>query len=76
MSATFGGKPGFLDSSFTLSYLFTVEIFQTSYGFSPGIAGLAYLGFGFGFVVAATFAAKFGDHIYRQVSLDLLYLPS
>lgn len=41
--------------------------FAETYHFSPGIGGLAYLGLGFGFLLATIFGAKFADGLYKWV---------
>jgi predicted MFS family arabinose efflux permease len=43
------------------------EFFAKTYGFSAGVAGLAYLGLGVGFFAATLFGAKFADQIYGYV---------
>jgi hypothetical protein len=59
-----------------LSDLFTADLFQSTYGFSPGAGGLAYLGLGVGFFLASFTSAKFADRIYKYVSLDLPHFAS
>jgi len=59
-----------------LSNLFTADFFQSTYGFSPGVGGIAYLGLGVGFLLSAFSSAKFADRIYNYVSLDLPHLAS
>jgi hypothetical protein len=54
-----------------LSGLFTADFFQSTYGFSPGVGGLVYLGLGVGFFLSSFSTAKFADRIYKYVSLDL-----
>ncbi|TFK19878.1 MFS general substrate transporter [Coprinopsis marcescibilis] len=41
------------------------KLFREAYGFRPGVGGLAYLGIGFGFIVATFVGAKFLDGMYR-----------
>ena len=41
---------------------------HSTYGFSTGIGGLAYIGLGVGFLISALFGAKFGDAAYRHLS--------
>lgn len=47
------------------------EFFQTTYGFGPGIGGLAYTGLGLGFVLATIFGAKWADQVYKYVRFSL-----
>lgn len=54
-----------------MSDFFTADLFQSTYGFSTGVGGLAYLGLGIGFLLASFSSAKFTDGIYKYVSLDL-----
>lgn len=69
MFATFAGESGFLDSLLTPSYSFNEAFFKKTYGFAPGVGGVAYLGLGVGFFLATIFGAKFADQIYKHVSL-------
>lgn len=69
MFATFAGESAFLDSPIAPSYSFTVAFFKKTYGFAPGVGGLAYLGLGVGFFLATIFGARFADQIYKHVSL-------
>jgi len=66
----------FLDSPVILSNLFIADLFQSTYGFSPGVGGLAYLGLGIGYLLASFSSAKFADGIYKYVSLDLPHFAS
>ena len=66
----------FLDSPVILPDLFIADLFQSNYGFSPGAGGLAYLGLGFGYLLASFSSAKFADWIYKYVSLDLPHFAS
>ncbi|KDR80318.1 hypothetical protein GALMADRAFT_242687 [Galerina marginata CBS 339.88] len=43
-------------------------LFSNTYGFKAGVAGLAYLGMGVGFMVAAVFGAKSADQIYKYLA--------
>ena len=43
------------------------DLFATVYHFSVGIAGLAYLGLGLGFLSAAILGARLSDQIYHRV---------
>jgi hypothetical protein len=51
-------------------------VFSTDYGFNTGAGGLAYLGLGVGFLIAALFGAKFGSETYRRVSVERLSTPT
>jgi hypothetical protein len=42
------------------------ELFTKTYGFGIGTSGLAYLGLGVGFMMAAVFSAKFSDKVYAH----------
>ena len=75
MFATFAGKSFYLDSFLVFFDLFTADFFETTYGFSAGIGGLAYLGLGVGFAIATIVGSKFSDRIYRIVSPDLPDFP-
>ncbi|KAJ3554503.1 hypothetical protein NM688_g3076 [Phlebia brevispora] len=44
------------------------SLFSDVYGFSPGIAGLCYIGLGLGFLLATFFGASFADKIYHTLS--------
>lgn len=71
MFATFPGMSGLVPMlsprTNTLS-----DLFATVYHFSVDIAGLAYLGLGFGFLVAALFGARISDQIYHRVYILIL----
>jgi len=67
--ATFAGESSFLDSILTPPYSFNEAFFKKTYGFAPGVGGLAYLGLGVGFFLATIFGAKFADQIYKHVRL-------
>ncbi|PPQ86625.1 hypothetical protein CVT25_006809 [Psilocybe cyanescens] len=43
-------------------------LFSNTYGFGPGIGGLAYLGLGFGFVFSTLLGAKWGDALYKYLA--------
>lgn len=45
----------------------STEFFKTTYGFGPGVGGLAYTGLGLGFVLATIFGAKWADQVYKYV---------
>ncbi|KAJ3571950.1 hypothetical protein NP233_g3420 [Leucocoprinus birnbaumii] len=53
---------------FYLMFSTFAEFFSATYGFSPGIGGLAYLGLGVGFFAATIFGAKFADQIYHNLA--------
>ncbi|KAG0709503.1 multidrug resistance protein 4 [Suillus ampliporus] len=44
------------------------DLFSTTYHFSIGIGGLAYIGIGFGFLAATLFGAKISDKIYLYLA--------
>jgi hypothetical protein len=44
-----------------------LDFFGSTYGFSPGYSGLAYLGLGVGCLLSAFVSAKFSDRIYKYV---------
>ncbi|KAH6918029.1 major facilitator superfamily domain-containing protein [Coprinopsis sp. MPI-PUGE-AT-0042] len=44
------------------------RLFKDSYGFRPGVGGLAYLGLGLGFLTATFVGAKFSDKMYKTLS--------
>ena len=46
------------------------DIFPSVYGFSSGITGLMYLGFGIGFLLATIFGATFSNTVYNKVSFS------
>jgi len=57
---------------FRLLYLFLLlthyaALYSTTYGFGPGLSGLAYLGLGVGFILATLFGARIGNGIYHKV---------
>ncbi|KAF5311123.1 hypothetical protein D9619_008078 [Psilocybe cf. subviscida] len=58
----------FMYGIFYLMFTTFAEFFATTYGFTPGIGGLAYLGLGFGFLTATIFGAKFADQIYKHLA--------
>jgi len=57
----------FMYGIFYLMFATFAEFFATTYGFRPGVGGLAYLGLGIGFILATVVGAKLGDNIYHQV---------
>ncbi|KAG8218776.1 hypothetical protein J3R82DRAFT_4451 [Butyriboletus roseoflavus] len=48
------------------------DLFAEVYHFSVGIAGLAYLGLGLGFLAASIFGARISDQIYHRVRTRFL----
>jgi len=44
------------------------DIFPEVYGFSAGVTGLMYLGFGIGFFVATIFGATFANTVYLRLA--------
>lgn len=44
-----------------------LELFSVTYGFSPGIEGLCYIGLGLGFVLATIIGASVADKVYHAV---------
>ena len=50
------------------------DLFAEVYHFSIGIAGLAYIGLGLGFLAASIFGARISDQIYHRVRV--CFLPS
>ncbi|KAF8966604.1 multidrug resistance protein 4 [Flammula alnicola] len=58
----------FMYGIFYLMFATFAEFFSTTYGFRPGVGGLAYLGLGFGFLLATIFGAKFADRVYKYLA--------
>ena len=64
-----------LYSAVTYSYMYILfttftEVFETQYGFSPGQAGLGYLGLGLGFGVGQVTVGLFSDrHMKKQEAI-------
>lgn len=44
------------------------QVFAETYNFSPGIQGLAYLGFGFGTLLSMVITTKYSDRLMRQAT--------
>lgn len=44
----------------------TPDLFTRTYGFGIGSSGLAYLGLGIGFILAAVFGVRFSDKVYAH----------
>jgi len=59
----------FIDTALKVANL---AFFSETYGFKPGVGGLAYLGLGLGFALATVFGAKFADQVYKYVSARFL----
>ncbi|KJA21402.1 hypothetical protein HYPSUDRAFT_140645, partial [Hypholoma sublateritium FD-334 SS-4] len=57
----------FIYGIFYLMFTTFATFFSSTYGFQPGVGGLAYLGLGFGFVLATIFGAKFADRVYKYL---------
>lgn len=51
-------------------------LFSEIYGWGPGVSGLAYLGPGVGFFVAAMAGGRLMSKVYEVVSLFLIFKPS
>ena len=67
MFTTFPG--GFADLlPMCISLTSCADLFGNVYGFSPGIAGLCYIGLGIGFFSATFFGASYADKMYSHVS--------
>ncbi|KAG6868528.1 hypothetical protein C0993_001416 [Termitomyces sp. T159_Od127] len=47
---------------------FPTDVFHDTYGFGPGIGGLAYIGLGVGFFLATLFGAKTADQVYKYLA--------
>jgi len=58
----------FMYGIFYLMFATFAAFFATTYGFKPGVGGLAYLGLGLGFAIATIFGAKFADGIYKYLA--------
>ncbi|KIM47070.1 hypothetical protein M413DRAFT_268955 [Hebeloma cylindrosporum] len=57
----------FMYGIFYLMFATFAAFFKTTYGFAPGVGGLAYLGLGVGFFLATIFGAKFADQLYKHL---------
>lgn len=58
----------FLYGIYYLMFATFSSLFLDVYGFNIGTGGLAYLGLGFGFLVAALLSARFADKTYAYLS--------
>ncbi|KAL1708221.1 major facilitator superfamily domain-containing protein [Schizophyllum commune] len=58
----------FMYGIYFLMFATFADFFHSTYGFSTGIGGLAYIGLGVGFLISALFGAKFGDAAYHHLS--------
>ncbi|KAG9221707.1 hypothetical protein CCMSSC00406_0005620 [Pleurotus cornucopiae] len=58
----------FMYGIYYLMFATFASFFSSTYGFRPGVGGLAYLGLGIGFFIATLFGAKFADQVYHKLS--------
>ncbi|KAF8225144.1 MFS general substrate transporter [Tricholoma matsutake] len=58
----------FLYGIYYLMFATFADFFSSTYGFSPGIGGLCYLGLGIGFLLATYTGAKFSDQVYKYLA--------
>ncbi|KAG6916739.1 hypothetical protein DXG01_005559 [Tephrocybe rancida] len=58
----------FLYGIYYLMFATFAHVFRTIYGFGEGIGGLAYIGLGLGFFLAAIFGAKTADQVYQHLA--------
>ncbi|KAF8887590.1 multidrug resistance protein 4 [Infundibulicybe gibba] len=58
----------FMYGIYYLMFATFANFFSTTYGFSPGLGGLAYVGLGIGFLLATFFGAKFADQVYQYLA--------
>ncbi|GLB42015.1 putative multidrug resistance protein 4 [Lyophyllum shimeji] len=58
----------FLYGIYYLFFATFAEFFRVTYGFKPGVGGLAYLGLGIGFILATLFGAKTADQVYKYLA--------
>ncbi|PPQ99251.1 hypothetical protein CVT24_009296 [Panaeolus cyanescens] len=58
----------FMYGIFYLMFATFAQFFATTYGFRPGVGGLAYLGLGVGFAIATVVGAKSADQIYKHLA--------
>ncbi|KAF8068731.1 multidrug resistance protein 4 [Lyophyllum atratum] len=58
----------FMAGIYYLMFVTFSSFFAKTYGFGPGVGGLAYLGLGVGFLLATFAGAKFSDLSYRYLA--------
>ncbi|PPR01247.1 hypothetical protein CVT24_006011 [Panaeolus cyanescens] len=58
----------FLYGIYYLMFSTFANFFKTTYGFGPGIGGLAYIGLGGGFILSTLIGAKFSDKVYNKLA--------
>ncbi|KAJ7927618.1 multidrug resistance protein 4 [Mycena leptocephala] len=58
----------FMYGIYYLLFATFANLFKETYGFGPGIGGLAYLGLGFGFFLSTFFGAGFADQVYHYLA--------
>ncbi|KAF8068729.1 major facilitator superfamily domain-containing protein [Lyophyllum atratum] len=58
----------FLYGIYYLMFATFAQFFRVTYGFGPGIGGLAYVGLGIGFFLATLFGAKTADQVYKYLA--------
>ncbi|KAF5381256.1 hypothetical protein D9615_008392 [Tricholomella constricta] len=58
----------FMGGIYYLMFVTFASFFSQTYGFGPGIGGLAYLGLGIGFFIATFAGAKFADKVYKYLA--------
>ncbi|KAG6831201.1 hypothetical protein H0H87_005917 [Tephrocybe sp. NHM501043] len=58
----------FLYGIYYLMFATFAQFFRITYGFGPGIGGLAYIGLGLGFLFATLFGAKTADQVYKYLA--------
>ena len=75
MFTTFPSKFFPSRQSLFLTYVRCLALFGSTYGFSSGISGLAYIGLGVGFCASAAFGARWANNNYRMVR-NLYYFES
>jgi len=73
MFVTFSGK-NFLLLCSTIHLIRVSDLYINTYGFGTGLAGLANIGLGLGFLAATLFSARFADQVYHWVRQPLFLL--
>ncbi|TFK72091.1 multidrug resistance protein 4 [Pluteus cervinus] len=58
----------FNNGIYYLMFVTFAELFATTYGFGPGVGGLAYLGLGVGFISATIVGVRFADRVYAHLA--------